>query len=943
MDLFDLQAILSLSTKEFESGINKARGIAETDGSAIGNGIAKGLAFAGKATIAAVGAIGVGLTKLGKDSIATGMEFDEAMSQVAATTGVTMEQFNNTKVAVDGFNGTLREFALEQGAKTVFSATECAEALNYMALAGYDAQTQAEMLTPLLNLAAAGNMDLAYASDMVTDTQSALCLSLEQTNTMVDQMAKGASTTNTSVAQLGEAMLQVGGTAKNMKGGTEEIIQVLGILADSGIKGAEAGTHLRNMILSLSSPTSDAAAAMMEKLNIQLYDAHGNMRDLEDVFNEMRQAMSSMTSEEKTNAINDIFNKTDISAVNALLNTNSERWQEVETALEGAKGAAQQMADTQLDNLSGDVTLLGSAFESLKIGISDSLTPAFRDYVQLAITGLNSITEGINNGGLGGALDGIDTFINNLVSKLSEDLPKVLGAATSIFGSLVNALASNLPTLINGIVPLLPPLIESIINAAGTLLSNASEIIMPVVRAIPTILMALAEAVRDNAPIFIEGAVGLITELANELPTLIPMLTDATIILIEAYANAMPQIIQAYIDGGIIPALISCIPAILQAVGLIAKAILIALPQIFFSIVEQIPTIVGQIITAIIDNIPQFSDAVMQIVMAMIAVSAPIAFLILDNILPLLPKVIEFVNNLWGNIKSWWSDFTSSVQSAVVSIVDSVIEWIRDLPSRINDKIQEIKAFCVYFFKQYPVLLGEFLGTLLSNIIKFGLDVWNTITVDIPRILTQVYTFVSELPLKIGEYLLTTLENIVSWLKDILSTIIKEVPKIVNKFVSFFEKIPSKVKTIGKNIIEGLWNGINGAKGWLEQKISDFASGVIQGFKDSFKISSPSKVMRDEVGKFIAEGVGVGMEENAPIDAVDSMFNDIMDASAGFNFGELMGSVSTADSSAPIPALAGGAQMPVINLTAPIYLGNELLDTAVIKAINTANYRSGGR
>ena len=139
--------------------------------------------------------------------------------------------------------GELRDFAQEMGSTTAFSATEAADALNYMALAGYDAETSMTMLPNVLNLAAAGGMELATASDMVTDSQTALGLSLEETSTLVDQMALASSKTNTSVSQLGEAILSIGGTAKNLSGGTTELNQVLGLLADNGIKGAEAGTH----------------------------------------------------------------------------------------------------------------------------------------------------------------------------------------------------------------------------------------------------------------------------------------------------------------------------------------------------------------------------------------------------------------------------------------------------------------------------------------------------------------------------------------------------------------------------------------------------------------------------------------------------------------------------------------------------------------------------
>ena len=214
------------------------------------------------------------------------MDFDKAMSQVAATMGKSVDEISD-----------LREFAIEMGSTTAFSATQAAEGLNYMALAGYSAEQSMKMLPTVLNLAAAGNIELAAASDMVTDAQSALGLTTQETVDLVDQMAKASSTTNTSVAQLGEAMLTIGGTAKMMKGGTEELAQVLGLLADNGIKGSEGGTALRNMLLSLSAPTSQAAAEL-DKLNLDVFDANGNMRSMQDIVGDLGTALSGMTDEE---------------------------------------------------------------------------------------------------------------------------------------------------------------------------------------------------------------------------------------------------------------------------------------------------------------------------------------------------------------------------------------------------------------------------------------------------------------------------------------------------------------------------------------------------------------------------------------------------------------------------------------------------------------------
>jgi TP901 family phage tail tape measure protein len=343
------------------------------------------------------------------DSVRTGMGFDTAMSQVAATMGKTTDEI-----------AELRDYAKEMGAETAFSATQSAEALNFMALAGYDANTSMKMLPNVMNLAAAGGMELARASDMITDSQTALGLSLSETETLVDQMAKTSSTTNTSVSQLGDAMLTIGGTAKSLSGGTDELNQVLGIMADNGIKAGEAGTHLRNIILAMQPTTKDAIAAF-DELGFSAYDSQGNLREMSDIFGELSEKTADMTSQERQDIIGKIFNKTDLSTVNALLDTSAERWDEVALAIDGADGAAQAMADTQLDNLQGDITLMQSAFEGLQIAISDEVTPDLRELVQTATKGLEWATEHIHT--IIGVVEALG------VAVVAIKLPAMIGAA----------------------------------------------------------------------------------------------------------------------------------------------------------------------------------------------------------------------------------------------------------------------------------------------------------------------------------------------------------------------------------------------------------------------------------------------------------------------------------------------------------------------------------
>ena len=903
MTLFELEAVLSLSTSAYEKGLDDAKAKAEGFGSSVGSSIGKGFAAVGAASLATVGAIGAGMVQLGKDSVETGMAFDEAMSQVAATTGVTMEEFNNTKVAVDGFNGTLREFAMEQGAKTAFSATECAEALNYMALAGYNAQTQAEMLSPLLNLAAAGSMELATASDMVTDTQSALGLSLEQTNLMIDQMAKGASTTNTSVEQLGSAMLTVGGTAKDMKGGTEEIIQVLGLLADNGIKGAEAGTHLRNMILSLSSPSSDAAAAAIDKLGISLYDSEGKMRDFEDVFLEMQNAMAGMTDEEKSNLISDIFNKADLKAVNALLNTNAERWAEVEGALEACDGAAEQMANTQLDNLSGDVTLLGSAFDSLKIGISDELTPTLRDFVQLSTSGIESITEGISTGGLEGALSGIDTFISSAMEKIAGLLPPLLEAASSVFGSLLNAVVSSLPTVIGAIAGVLPDIANALISAVGTLLSNAGAIIEPILQAIPALLDAIVTGISNNADTLINGVIGLIDVIVRTLPSVISQLIKTIVkalpdfvkgiaTLISGIVKELPVLWQSIFTElpslieGISAALVDLLPALLDAITMILESVVQAQDMMIDILIPMLPPIIDALVQALVALYPvilqslatlgemlvtfgieMFSNAISAIktldpILAT-AVKSSIATMwnaVTTELSTVGSKLIEKIGEIWNAFTAWWLSNFETAKTFVANYVETLVSFWSSLPSKI----------------------GEFIGAAVATVLNFGIDVGNWIKDDLPTLIDDLVEWFKGLPEKIWTHLKEIITKFGEWLTNAKDWVVNDLPEVITDIVDKFAELPDDIMEVGENLVKGLWDGIISMKDWLLGKIGEFSDGVIEGFTSKFDINSPSKVMRDQVGRYIAEGVGVGISENVPLDDVDSMVNDIIDEAGNF-------------------------------------------------------------
>lgn len=431
--------------------------------------VGDGISDAGEKLLPVTAAIGAA----GTAAVKTAADFDSSISQVAATMGYTVDELNDETSDAAKTMKQLSDFAQEMGASTAFSASEAADALNYMALAGYDAETSMKMLPNVLNLAAAGGMDLASASDMVTDSQSALGLSLEQTEKLIDQMAKASSKTNTSVSQLGEAILSVGGTAKNLAYGTEELTGVLGVLADNGIKGAEAGTHLRNIMLSLN-PTTDAAIAAFDKLGINAYTAEGELRGLDVIFGEINESMKDMSDQEKTELLSKMFNKTDLSSVNALLATTSERWTEVYQALDFAEGAAQNMADTQLNNLNGQITLLKSAVEGLMITIGEIVMPYITQlvgYVQALVDKFNGLDEEhqkmiVAIAAIVAALGPALIIVGKVVSFIGTIVISI-GTVITVITAVGSFLVSTLIPAIAGIVVALGPVILIIAAVAA--------------------------------------------------------------------------------------------------------------------------------------------------------------------------------------------------------------------------------------------------------------------------------------------------------------------------------------------------------------------------------------------------------------------------------------------------------------------------------------------
>lgn len=543
-----------------------------------------------QAVTTAVTAASTAVTALGGYAVSVGKNFESSMSQVIATMGITKDS------VVDGVNAydLLKEAASKAGAETVFSASEAADALNYLALAGYSAEKAADALPAVLDLASAGGLDLAYASDLATDAMAALGIEANSENLtrFGDELAKTASTANASVAQLGEAILTVGGTAKSLSGGTTELNAALGVLANRGIKGSEGGTKLRNMILSLTAPT-DKARMAMEELGLSVLDADGNMRPLNDIFNDLNVVMGDMSEGQKTEVLNELFNKVDLAAVQAMLAGCGDEFDNLTAALDGCDGAMSQMAETMNDNLEGDLKSIQSRAEAFGIAVYDSIQTPLRNVVQLGIDYITQLTDAFNIGGFDGLAAALGDVLGDAVLKISEFAPRFFELGASVIESLIkgivnnkNSIAAAAQTVITGLIgsfaSLYPEIISTGIEMISQIAVGMAENADELTAAIGDGVMLIVDTVVNNAPAFIGAAVSIIKSLADGMIKNLDKLLDAAFSIVNTLCT---ELLTADNVAFIVSAALKIVAALAQAIidnaGDIVVAVAVGLAQAF--------------------------------------------------------------------------------------------------------------------------------------------------------------------------------------------------------------------------------------------------------------------------------------------------------------------------------------------------------------------------
>ena len=664
-----------------------------------------------KAFTAYTGAIAASGLAIGKWAVNTGKEFDSQMSTVASISGATGDELE-----------ALTEKAKEMGRTTSFSATESAQALEYMAMAGWKTQDMTNGLAGVINLAAASGEELATVSDIVTDAMTAFGMSASESTYFADVLAKTASSANTNVSMMGETFKYVAPVAGALNVSVEDTAEAIGLMANAGIKSSQAGTTLRSILTRLStdagasSKSLGALGTLTEELGVEFYDSEGKVRDFGTILSESREQWKTLSAEDSATFAKKIAGQEGISGWLALMNAAPADIEKLSTAIKNCDGAAKKMSETRLDNLQGDITLLKSNAEGVALSLSEKLNPALRFLVKAA----SGVITAFSQRGIGGALTQISTIIPKIVSGISGQLPPMItsfisgfnGVITSVVGAIVQAL----PTLINDILPplitgfqslvssliaylpeVIPLLLDGFFTLFSSLIDSVNLVIEQLMPMLPDIITKISAALIENLPTLLDGALklflGLIQSLNKVIEQLMPMLPQLITDLCDTLIANIDEIISAGFDLliGLIDGITECIPTLL----------------------EKAPEIIDKLVNSLTED-----DKLQKLIQAGFDLVVALAEGLPKACFKIVAKVPEIVSAIWDTIKETdWAqlgiDILRGIADGLIAGVDAIGSKIESAGEAIKNKFKDffgIASPSKLFKKEVGVYLAQGIG-----------------------------------------------------------------------------------------------------------------------------------------------------------------------------------------------------------------------------------------
>ncbi len=699
-----------------------------------------------------------GITALGTAAVKTAADFDSAMSRVAAVSGATGADLD-----------ALRDKAREMGEKTKFSASEAAEAMNYMAMAGWKTEDMLSGIEGVMNLAAASGEDLATTSDIVTDALTAFGLSAADSGHFADILAAASSNANTNVSMMGETFKYCAPIAGALGFSAEDTAEAIGLMANAGIKSSQAGTALRTIMNNLSGDVKICGSAIGE-VTVATTNADGSMRDLSDILADCREAFAGLTESEKAQAAESLVGKNAMSGFLALMNAGEGDIEKLSSAIADCDGTAVGMAETMQDNLAGQLQILKSQLEELAISFGELLMPAVRTivgWIQKFVDWLNSMDEGtrkviVTIALVAAAVGPVLIIVGKVISAVGTIMtiiPKlagVIGIVQKAFAAL-NAvmLANPIVLVIAAVAALVAAFIylwnnceefrqfwidlwESIKEIAIAVWEALKAFFQTAWEAIKTTAVTVWNAVKDFFSGLWEGIKNIFTSAVNAISTFLTTAWNTIRNTVMAVWNAIKTFFTTVWEGikNIVTMVVTAISTFLSmawngiktAITTVLNAIKSVVTTVWNSIKNTITTIVNGIKNTVITAWNHIKSAVSNAANA-IKTGVANAFNammngirnVCGNIYGVVKggfdKAVGFIKGLASQAFQWGADFIGGIVNGIKSMIGKVGEAV----SSVADKIRSFLHFSVPDegpLTDYEKWMPDFIGGLARGIEK---------------------------------------------------------------------------------------------------------------------------------------------------------------------------------------------------------------------------------
>lgn len=788
---------------------------------AVGNSIAgAGKKMMGVTTV--IGGVGVAAVK-------TAADFDSAMSQVAAVSGATGKDFD-----------ALRNKAREMGAKTKFSATEAAEAMNYMAMAGWKTEDMLSGIEGIMNLAAASGEDLATTSDIVTDALTAFGLSAKDSGHFADILAAASSNANTNVSMMGETFKYCAPIAGALGFSAEDTAEAIGLMANAGIKSSQAGTALRTIMNNLAGDVKISGKAIGD-VTIATTNADGSMRDLSDILADCRSAFGSLTESEKAQAAESLVGKNAMSGFLALMNAGEGDIEKLSSAIENCDGSAEKMAMTMQDNLTGQITILKSQLQELAISFGDILMPAIRSIVsklQGFVDKLNGMDEGTKRTVVTIAL--LVASIGPLLIIIGTAISKI-GVAMQGFVKLANGISKLIVAVQGG---------AGVLGKLGAALGGISALVLAVVAVIAVLVAAFVHLWKTNEG-FRDAIIGTWTRIKDTISGFCQGIVDRLNALGIQFTNIV-DVLKTVWDGfcqvlaPIFEGVFNNIANILSTATGVITGILDIFIGIFTGNWSQAWNGIKEIFSSIWNGISSFFTNILNVIKGVADVVLGWFGTSWNEV---WTNIKTFFEGIWNGIATFFTTIWETLKNVVtvgIMAIGSILSAAFDiitLPFRFiweNCKEIIISVWDAIKSKVTTVIhaVASVISTVMNAIKTVFSTVWNaiktvvtTVVNAIKSVVTTVFTAIKSTATTVWNAIKTAVTTPVNAIKSTVTSVFNSVKSAV---ASIFNGIKSTATSVWNGIKTAITTPIEAAKNKVKSVVD-----AIKGFFSGMKISLP--------------------------------------------------------------------------------------------------------